>query len=342
MRQAPKTGYITLTDGSFASAYPSGIFREKILLKYNEQGQLVVIATDLNGVRITKNPSQSYYVEGKSNLDYDFCLLGYGTAEDAEIIALNAKVGDIFIINSPRSKYTSTERDVKAIEGLTGYIVSSDLSEPEQSLEHNFTETYVDATCEQASGILKECTICDLTEYIAYTEDNPLYMSPKGHMETIYKSVAATCSQTGLTQGSGCKTCGKILVKQSVIAKNPDAHIEQLVEIIKEATCTENGIGRFACKDCKQDLGEKEIVSSHEFTIVEEKAATCGTNGAGYKKCVLCGYTIKDVVISATGKHTYGDWVVDVEPTTSTEGIKSKHCSVCGHRSEITSIPCIK
>ena len=99
-----------------------------------------------------------------------------------------------------------------------------------------------------------------LTGYIVYTEDNLLYMSPKGHMETIYKSLSATC----------------------------------------------------------------------------------GTNGVGYKKCVLCGYTIKDVVISATGKHTYGDWVVDVEPTTSTEGIKSKHCSVCGHRSEITSIPCIK
>ena len=167
-------------------------------------------------------------------------------------------------------------------------------------------------------------------------------MAPMGHSETILKAVPATCSQTGLTQGSRCKLCGKVLVKQTVIAKNPEAHTEQLVEVIKEATCTNNGIGKFVCKDCSQDLGEKEILASHNLTTVVEKEATCGKDGLGYQKCVNCDYIEKDIVIKATGKHTYGDFVVDVEPTTSTEGIKSRHCSVCGKRTEITSIPCIK
>jgi hypothetical protein len=124
VRQAPKAGNITLTDASYSGEpYPSAVFREKILLKYNDKGQLVVVATELNGVRITKDSSKSYYVEGKSNVDYDFCLLGYGAAEDAEILALNAQVGDIFVINGPKSQYTSATYDTKAPAGLTGYIV---------------------------------------------------------------------------------------------------------------------------------------------------------------------------------------------------------------------------
>ena len=77
-------------------------------------------------------------------------------------------------------------------------------------------ETYVDATCEQANGIIKECTICGLIEYIPYTEDSPFYSAPMGHSETILKAVPATCSQTGLTQGSICKICKKVLVKQAI------------------------------------------------------------------------------------------------------------------------------
>ena len=124
-RQAPKAGHITLTDATYSAPYPSAVFREKILLKYNEQGQLVVVAIDLNGVRITSDSSASYYVEGKSNVEYDFCLVGYGAAEDAEILALNAQVGDIFVINGPKSQYTSTKYDAVAPAGLTGYIVKA-------------------------------------------------------------------------------------------------------------------------------------------------------------------------------------------------------------------------
>ena len=127
VRQTPRAGNITLTDATFSGEpYPSATFREKILLKYNDKGQLVVIATELNGVRITKDPSKSYYVEGKSNVDYDFCLLGYGTTEDAEILALEAQVGDIFVINGPKSQYTGTTYDVKAPSGLTGYIIKAE------------------------------------------------------------------------------------------------------------------------------------------------------------------------------------------------------------------------
>ena len=126
VRQAPKAGNITLTDATYSAPYPSAVFREKILLKYNDANQLVVVGVDLNGVRITTDSSASYYVEGKSNIEYDFCLVGYGAAEDAEILALEAEVGDIFVINGPKSQYTGTTYDVKAPAGLTGYIVKGE------------------------------------------------------------------------------------------------------------------------------------------------------------------------------------------------------------------------
>ena len=126
VRQKPEAGKITLTDASYSGEpYPSAVYRQKILLKYNEQGQLVVVATELYGIRITTDSSKSFYVEGKSNVDYDFCLLGYGEADDAKILALNAQVGDIFVINGPKSQYTATKHDVVAPEGLTGYIVKA-------------------------------------------------------------------------------------------------------------------------------------------------------------------------------------------------------------------------
>ncbi|MDD7144268.1 MAG: Ig-like domain-containing protein [bacterium] len=39
----------------------------------------------------------------------------------------------------------------------------------------------------------------------------------------------------------------------------------------------------------------------------------------------------KEIVIPATGKHTYGDWTVTAEATYAKEGSRERTCSVCGH-----------
>ena len=42
-----------------------------------------------------------------------------------------------------------------------------------------------------------------------------LYGEPKGHSIVIDQGVASTCTETGLTEGSHCKTCGEVLVEQN-------------------------------------------------------------------------------------------------------------------------------
>ena len=58
-----------------------------------------------------------------------------------------------------------------------------------------------------------------------------------------------------------------------------------------------------------------------EVTVVEGKASDTSSNTDS------SGHT-----------HNFGDFVTDLEPTCTEPGVKSRHCSVCNQRSEITNI----
>lgn len=49
--------------------------------------------------------------------------------------------------------------------------------------------------------------------------------------------------------------------------------------------------------------------------------ATCGKDGSITKTCTCCNHE-EVIAIAATGKHTYGDWTVTVNPTASKVGEK--------------------
>ena len=91
---------LSITNATYknGAVWPSAVFRDKVLLKYNEKGQLEVIAVGLNGVRISTNPADSYYVEGQSNLEFDLVIIGYSADGDAMIQALGLAAGDIIEI----------------------------------------------------------------------------------------------------------------------------------------------------------------------------------------------------------------------------------------------------
>ena len=68
------------------------------------------------------------------------------------------------------------------------------------------------------------------------------------------------------------------------------------------------------------------------------KEATCTDNGLKVYTCKVCGETKKED-IKALG-HSYSEeWTVDKEATTTEEGSKSHHCTVCGDKKDITVIP---
>jgi hypothetical protein len=107
-RQAAKgEGALSITNATYTNGaiWPSAVFRDKVLLKYTEDGKLEVVAVGLNGVRLSKNSSDSYYVEGQSNLDFDLVIIGYSAEADTVIKGLNLEAGDIIEIAALNSVY---------------------------------------------------------------------------------------------------------------------------------------------------------------------------------------------------------------------------------------------
>lgn len=100
-------------------------------------------------------------------------------------------------------------------------------------------------------------------------------------------------------------------------------------KIIKEATCTVNGVRTYTC-DCgdsyTEDLSKVDHTSS-DWTIT--KAATCTKEGTKIKTCTTCGIELDSAAIAKTG-HTESGWVTVTEATCSSDGLKHKTCTVCG------------
>ena len=75
------------------------------------------------------------------------------------------------------------------------------------------------------------------------------------------------------------------------------------------------------------------------YTGTGEHAPTCTVDGIGHTECTKCGDLVdSDVVVKAAHKFS-AEWTVDVEATTTTEGSKSHHCTVCDEKTDITVIP---
>ena len=95
-------------------------------------------------------------------------------------------------------------------------------------------------------------------------ETAPIDVIP--HTEEILPAVSASCKSTGLTAGKKCSSCNKILVAQSVTAKN--AHTEEVVLGIAP-TCTVSGLtdGK-KCSVCTAITVAQLVIppNGHSFT----------------------------------------------------------------------------
>ncbi len=118
------------------------------------------------------------------------------------------------------------------------------------------------------AGVVTKESTCSENGVRTYTCDNGNIMLEsiprKPHTPEVLPGVAATCTETGLTEGSKCSVCGEILVAQTEIAKLP--HTPQALQITP-ATCTKDGkVGSVACTVCGTILaGEKRIPAKHHY-----------------------------------------------------------------------------
>lgn len=112
----------------------------------------------------------------------------------------------------------------------------------------------------------------------------------KNHKYSVIESRESTCISDGydLYRCTSCKAEYKA-------AKDPDKdnHENVIDKIVKEATCTENGIVKKYCISCGEFIdGEEEIAAiGHDFVTEVLSEGTCTNKGKSQKVCRTCNYT---------------------------------------------------
>ncbi len=95
------------------------------------------------------------------------------------------------------------------------------------------------------------------------------------------------------------------------------------------STCTKGGYIKKICPNCNDEVIEY-IDACHSWTEDRMIAATCSHPKQLVNKFSVCG-TTETVEEGSTIPHSFGDWVVSIEPTTEKEGQQERKCSVCQH-----------
>ena len=166
----------------------------------------------------------------------------------------------------------------------------------ESALGHNYDSVVTDATCTTDGYTTHTCSRCGDT----YKDD---FVDALGHDVVIDEAKDATCTETGLTEGSHCSVCKEVLVIQNVV---PASGHDVVVIEGTAATCTEDGIteGKY-CSVCNEVLVKQEVITAkgHSIVIDVQKAATCTEDGLTEgKHCSTCNEVIlKQELIPAKG-----------------------------------------
>ena len=157
----------------------------------------------------------------------------------------------------------------------------------------------------------------------------------------------ATCTETGLTDGSICILCGTETQGEVIGKKSHELSKTEAVE----ATCTTPGNSEYwTCKTCGKffgdETGSNEIkkdswitTNAHTSEHVEAKEATCYQDGNNeYWTCETCDKFFSNeectmeiaketVTIPATGVHIWGEATIDKAPTCTEPGQKTSKCT---------------
>ena len=141
---------------------------------------------------------------------------------------------------------------------------------------------------------------------------------------------AATCTQSGLTDGEKCFFCGHIIIEQQEI---PIKGHKRVVDQYLAPTCTKDGhtVGAH-CSECGKVLVAYDVLPATGHTIVDDPRVepTCTEPGStAGSHCSVCGENFDKEIIPALNHIV----IVDVEAIPATciqEGASEiSHCARC-------------
>ncbi|MDO4633079.1 MAG: Ig-like domain-containing protein, partial [Eubacteriales bacterium] len=194
-----------------------------------------------------------------------------------------------------------------------------------QPCEHPSTEkrTVLEPTCVDEGVEKTFCTVCE-------AELGEKNIDALGHRAVTDAAVAATCTESGLTEGSHCEVCSEILTAQEEI---PALGHRAVTDAAAAATCTAIGLTEGShCEVCNETLtAQKEIPAlGHRAVTDAAVAATCTESGLTEgSHCEVCSETLTaQEEIPALGHRVVTD--AGAAATCTESGLTDgSHCEVC-------------
>ena len=239
---------------------------------------------------------------------------------DGKLLELCSRCGQMKQTATPKGEHTYETYTVAATCTSPGYTVREcsvcgerHIEDITAALSHDYKSHVIEATCEAGGKTIHRCDGCGSSFVTDYT-DALGHSWDKGTLVTN-----ATCTGEGVMEYR-CTRCGY----HRLDADPANGHIPGA-----PATCTEPQL----CTRCGAVL-EKAL--GHDYKS-EVKASTCTEMGYTTNTCTRCGDTSKSDYTEPAG-HKPGDWIIDKEPTTDSEGSKHKECTECGEKLETQPI----
>ena len=152
-----------------------------------------------------------------------------------------------------------------------------------------------------------------------------------GHSENVIPSQAPSCTESGLSEGKGCVTCGEVYIDQEEIPAI--GHTEQIIPG-KKATCSKSGLtdGKI-CSVCETVLQAQEIIPAgkHNEVTIPGEPATCTSSGiSDGVGCEDCGEILvypEEIPALGHNKVVVLGYAATCTETGLTDG---EVCSACG------------
>ncbi len=179
---------------------------------------------------------------------------------------------------------------------------------------HSYTNVVTAPTCTEMGYTTHSCACGD-----SYVDT---YVNAFGHIDGNWiTDKKATCTEAG-EKHRVCGVCG-VTIDNGTIPATGHVYTETVVE----PTCTEKGYTKHSCA-CGDSYVDTYVnaLGHVDGNWITDKKATCTEIGEKHRVCGVCGVTIDNGTIPATG-HVYTETVV--EPTCTEKGY-TKHSCACG------------
>lgn len=239
---------------------------------------------------------------------------------DGKLLELCSRCGQMKQTATPKGEHSYEVYTVAATCTSPGYTVREcsvcgdrHIEDITSVLPHNYESHVIAATCEGGGKTIHRCDSCGSSFVTDYT-DSLGHSWDKGTLVTN-----ATCTGEGVMEYR-CTRCGYHRIEGNEAAGHVPGN---------DATCTQPQL----CTKCGAVL---KNALGHDYKS-EVTAPTCTEMGYTTNTCTRCGDTTKTDYTEPAG-HKPGDWIVDKQPTTDSEGSKHKECTVCGEKLETQPI----